>query len=79
MDFIWCVNTINHLHDPILWDVTKRLQTLLPSSGGRIALGQSSLLPDMYFAWDSRLEQAVNEADCAALHRRDRYSLAERG
>jgi hypothetical protein len=39
-------------------------------------LGQSSLLPDMYFAWDSRLERVTNEA----VHRyyRERYSLHER-
>jgi hypothetical protein len=43
--------------------------------GGRIALGQSSLLPDMYFAWDSRLDRLTNEA----VHRyyRDRYGLDE--
>jgi SAM-dependent methyltransferase len=73
VDFIWCVNTINHLRDPIQ-GVTRLAQLLRP--GGRIALGQSSLLPDMYFAWDSRLERLTNEA----VHRyyRDRYSLGER-
>jgi len=73
MDFIWCVNTINHLHDPI--HGVARLRTLL-RPGGRIALGQSSFLPDMYFAWDSRLEQAVNQA--VRQYYRDRYSLDER-
>jgi hypothetical protein len=43
---------------------------------GRIALGQSSLLPDMYFAWDSRLERVVNEA--VRQYYRERYSLGER-
>jgi SAM-dependent methyltransferase len=72
-DFIWCVNTINHLHDPI--HGVKRLATLLRPHA-RIALGQSSLLPDMYFAWDSRLERVTNEA--VRQYYRDRYSLHER-
>lgn len=72
-DLIWCVNTINHLHDPVLG--VKRLATLL-SPCGRIALGQSSFLPDMYFAWDSRLERLTNEA--VRAYYRDRYSLSER-
>jgi SAM-dependent methyltransferase len=72
-DFIWCVNTINHLHDPI--HGVNRLATLLRARG-RIALGQSSLLPDMYFAWDSRLERATNEA--VRRYYRERYSLDER-
>jgi SAM-dependent methyltransferase len=73
IDFIWCINTINHLHDP--HQGVDRLATLLRPLG-RIALGQSSLLPDMYFAWDSRLERVTNEA----VHRyyRERYSLNER-
>jgi SAM-dependent methyltransferase len=73
IDFIWCVNTINHLRDPI--QAVIKLSTLLRSRG-RIALGQSSLLPDMYFAWDSRLERVTNEA--VRQYYRDRYSLAER-
>jgi SAM-dependent methyltransferase len=72
-DFIWCVNTINHLHDPI--HGVKRLATLLRPHA-RIALGQSSLVPDMYFAWDSRLERVTNEA--VRQYYRDRYSLDER-
>jgi SAM-dependent methyltransferase len=73
IDFIWCVNTINHLHDPI--HGVNRLATLLRPRG-RIALGQSSLLPDMYFAWDSRLERVTNEA--VRHYYCDRYSLDER-
>ncbi len=73
IDFIWCVNTVNHLHDPI-HGVT-RLATLLRPHG-RIALGQSSLVPDMYFAWDSRLERVTNEA--VRRYYRERYSLEER-
>jgi SAM-dependent methyltransferase len=71
-DVIWCVNTINHLRDPIL--ALKRLAALL-RPGGRIALGQSSLLPDMYFAWDSRLERLTNEA--VRRYYLDRYGLSE--
>jgi SAM-dependent methyltransferase len=73
IDFIWCVNTINHLRDPL--EGISRLATLL-RPGGRIALGQSSLLPDMFFAWDSRLERVTNEA--VRRYYRDRYSLNER-
>jgi len=72
-DFIWCVNTINHLRDPVR-GVTALMALLRPR--GRIALGQSSLLPDMYFAWDSRLERVVNEA--VREYYRGRYSLDER-
>jgi len=72
-DFIWCVNTINHLHDPIRG--VNRLASMLRPRG-RIALGQSSLLPDMYFAWDARLERVTNEA--VRQYYRDRYSLGER-
>ncbi len=73
VDFIWCINTVNHLRDPI--HGVSGLRILL-RTGGRIALGQSSLLPDMYFAWDARLEWAVNEA--VRRYYRDRYSLEER-
>lgn len=73
MDFIWCVNTINHLHDPIR--AAERLAGLL-RPGGRIALGQSSLMADMFFAWDARLERVVNEA--VRHYYRERYSLTER-
>jgi SAM-dependent methyltransferase len=72
IDFLWCVNTINHLRDPLRG--VERLSALL-RPGGRIALGQSSLLPDMVFAWDSRLERIVNEA--VRHYYRDRYSLKE--
>jgi SAM-dependent methyltransferase len=72
-DLIWCVNTINHLHAPV--DVITRLVSLLRPAG-RIALGQSSLLPDMYFAWDARLEQLTSEA--VRRYYRDRYRIDER-
>jgi SAM-dependent methyltransferase len=71
-DLIWCINTINHLRDPVRGVETL---ALLLRPGGRIALGQSSLLPDMYFAWDSRLERVTNEA--VRRYYRDRYCLEE--
>jgi SAM-dependent methyltransferase len=72
-DLIWCINTINHLHDPV---AGIEILAALLRKGGRIALGQSSLMPDMYFAWDSRLERLTNEA--VRQYYRDRYRLAER-
>ena len=72
-DLIWCVNTINHLRDPVIG--IERLASLL-RPGGRLALAQSSVLPDMYFAWDSRLERVVNEA--VRAYYRGRYRLDER-
>jgi SAM-dependent methyltransferase len=71
-DCIWCVNTVNHLRDPIRG--VKALVSLL-RPGGRLTLGQSALLPDMYFAWDARLEHATNEA--VRRYYRDRYALEE--
>jgi len=73
LDLIWSVNTVNHLHDPVAG--LKGLACLL-RPGGRIALGQSSLLPDMYFAWDARLERSANEA--VRQYYRDRYQVSER-
>ncbi|MDP9010224.1 MAG: methyltransferase domain-containing protein [Pseudomonadota bacterium] len=72
-DFVWCVNTINHLIDPVKGVV--HLATLL-RQGGRVALGQSSFLPDMYFAWDARLERATNDA--VRRYYQDRYNIEER-
>ncbi len=72
-DFIWCVNTLHHLRRPLLG--LKYLARLL-RAGGRIAVGQSSLLPDMYFAWNSRLERLTNEA--VRQYYRDRYQVEER-
>jgi SAM-dependent methyltransferase len=72
-DRVWCVNTINHLRDP-LQGIRKLVSHL--RSGGRLALGQSSLLPDMYFAWDQRLERLTNEA--VRSYYRDRYEVDER-
>lgn len=72
-DLIWCVNTINHLRDP---GQGVRKLVSLSRPGGRVALGQSCLLPDMYFAWDSRLERLTNEA--VRSYYRDRYEIDER-
>jgi SAM-dependent methyltransferase len=71
-DLVWCVNTINHLTDPVAGVI--HLATLL-RDGGRVAIGQSSFLPDMYFAWDTRLERVVNDA--VRRYYQDRYDLDE--
>jgi SAM-dependent methyltransferase len=71
-DLVWCVNTVNHLRDPVA-GVALMARLLRP--GGRIALGQSALLPDMIFAWDARLERLTNEA--VRQYYRDRYGLSE--
>jgi SAM-dependent methyltransferase len=72
-DLVWAVNTVNHLRDPL---AGVELLATLARSGGRVALGQSSLLPDMYFAWDSRLERLTNEA--VRQYYRERYGVEER-
>jgi hypothetical protein len=69
---VWSVNTVNHVSDPLA--AARNLASLL-RPGGRLAFGQSSFLPDMYFAWDARLERVTTEAVCA--YDRDRYQLAE--
>jgi hypothetical protein len=72
---IWygAVNVVNHLHDPA---AGVRLLSRLLRPGGRQVVGQSSLVPDMYFAWDARLEARVNEA--VRAYYRDRYGRSER-
>jgi SAM-dependent methyltransferase len=72
-DLIWMVNTVNHLRDP-----DAGLERLLPllATGGRLAIGQSSLLPEMYFSWDARLERLTHEA--VRRYYRERYGLEER-
>ncbi len=72
-DLVWSVNVLNHLHDPV---AGVRIMAQLLRPGGRIALGQSSLVPDMYFAWDARLEARVNEA--VRKYYRERYGHSER-
>jgi SAM-dependent methyltransferase len=71
-DVVWCVNTVNHVHEPVR--AVSALKDLL-RTGGRLALGQSSLLPEMYFAWDARLERVTNEA--VRRYYRDRYAVSE--
>lgn len=73
LDLIWSVNTINHFHDPAA--TLAALGTLL-RPGGRLALGQSALLPEMYFAWDSRLERLTHEA--VRRYYQARYGIDER-
>jgi SAM-dependent methyltransferase len=70
VDLIWTCNTINHLRDPV--GVLRSLRALL-ASGGRMVLAQGGLLPEMYFAWDAPLDDAVRRA-CHAYYR-DRYGL----
>ena len=72
-DLVWSANVLNHLHDPV--EGVRALSGLL-RSGGRIVLGQSSLVPDMYFAWDTRLEARVNQA--VRAYYRERYGRSER-
>ncbi|GAB4424535.1 MAG: hypothetical protein OHK0015_03450 [Chloroflexi bacterium OHK40] len=71
-DLVWCVNTINHLREPL--GAARTLAGLL-RPGGRLALGQSHLLPEMVFAWDARLERVATEANRA--YYRDKYGLRE--
>ncbi|MFC5436128.1 class I SAM-dependent methyltransferase [Rhodanobacter umsongensis] len=72
-DLVWAVNAINHLPDPV---AGVRVLSDLLRPGGRLVVGQSSLLPDMYFAWDARLEKNVNEA--VRAYYRERYGRSER-
>jgi SAM-dependent methyltransferase len=72
-DLIWSTNTINHLSTA---DAALQGLITLLRPAGTIILGQSSLLPDMYFAWDARLERLTNEA--VRHYFRDRYGLGER-
>jgi len=72
-DLVWAVNAVNHLHDPVA-GVRALAKLLRP--GGRLVLGQSSLVPDMVFAWDARLERCVNDA--VRAYYRERYGRSER-
>jgi ubiquinone/menaquinone biosynthesis C-methylase UbiE len=69
-DLIWSCNTINHLADPIGALSAMKL-ALRPA--GRIVLAQSGLLPEMFFAWDAPLDEAVRRA-CHEYYR-ERYGL----
>ena len=72
-DRIWSSNTVNHLRQPI--EAVHRMTHVLRPHG-IIALGQSAFLPEMMFAWDTRLEQEVTMA-CRRYYR-DKYGLDER-
>jgi SAM-dependent methyltransferase len=72
-DLVWSVNTINHLREPL---AGVRVLSSLLCPRGRTAVGQSALLPEMFFAWDSRLERLTTEA--VRRYYRDRYGLSER-
>ena len=71
-DLIWSCNTVNHLADPV--GALSELRALLRAEG-RLVLAQSGLLPEMYFAWDAPLDDAVRRA-CHAYYR-ERYGLKE--
>jgi len=70
LDFIWTCNTMNHLADPVT--VLAQLRTMLRGDGV-LAVAQSGFLPEMFFAWDARLDEAVR----GACHRYylERYGL----
>jgi SAM-dependent methyltransferase len=72
-DLVWCSNTLNHARDPIA-----ALRALAPMlrPNGRVVIGQSAFLPEMFFAWDARLESAITTA-CRQYYR-DKYGLNER-
>lgn len=69
-EFVWSCNTINHLTDALAGLQALRRQL---TDGGRLVLAQSGFLPEMFFAWDARLDDVVR----AACHRyyRERYDL----
>jgi SAM-dependent methyltransferase len=69
-DFIWSCNAVNHISDPVM--ALRALRRHL-RVGGRLAIAQSALLPEMFFAWDAPLDDAVR----AACHHcyRERYGL----
>ncbi len=71
-DRLWCANTINHVYDPVA-TLAHFARSLKP--GGRLALGQSLFLPEMFFAWDERLERAVVQAN--RRYYREKYNLNE--
>ena len=73
LDLVFSLNTVHHLPDPLA--ALRHWCTLL-RPGGWLALAQSSLLPDMLFAWDERLERRVTEA--VRAYYRARYGQSER-
>jgi SAM-dependent methyltransferase len=71
-DLIWSCNTINHVADPVA--ALAAMRTALRPEG-RVVLAQSGLLPEMYFAWDAPLDDAVRLA-CHEYYRQ-RYGLTQ--
>ena len=71
-DVVWSCNTVNHFADPIttLHDVGR---TLRPN--GRLVVAQSSLLPEMMFAWDYHFDARIRAA-CHAYYRQ-KHGLTE--
>jgi ubiquinone/menaquinone biosynthesis C-methylase UbiE len=69
-DLIWSCNTINHLAEPVAALEAMRA-ALRPA--GRVVLAQSGFLPEMFFAWDAPLDEAVRHA-CHEYYR-ERYGL----
>ena len=69
-DLIWACNTLNHVRDAPA--ALRALRGCL-RAGGRVVVAQSGFLPEMYFAWDAPLDDAVR----LACHRyyRERYGL----
>ncbi len=69
-DLIWSCNTINHLAEPV---AALRAMRAALRPAGRVVLAQSGFLPEMYFAWDAPLDEAVRHA-CHEYYR-ERYGL----
>jgi len=71
-DVVWSCNTANHFADPIatLHDVGR---TLRPN--GRLVVAQSSLLPELMFAWDYHFDARIRAA-CHACYRQ-KHGLME--
>jgi SAM-dependent methyltransferase len=69
-DLIWSCNTVNHLADP---RAAVRAMRAALRPAGRVVLAQSGFLPDMFFAWDAPLDEAVRHA-CHEYYR-ERYGL----
>ena len=69
-DLVWSCNTINHLADPV---AALRSMRAALRPAGRVVLAQSGFLPEMFFAWDATLDDAVRRA-CHGYYR-ERYGL----
>jgi SAM-dependent methyltransferase len=72
-DLVWSVNTVHHVREP-LQAVSALLSLLRPE--GRLVIGQSALLPELLFAWDSRLERLTHAA--VREYYLQRYGIDER-